>query len=756
MDKRRILMEHQVYRLLGARGVAVPQWELLPLAPPVDTTGRAREEELLNRFNGAAVVLKIAAAHIAHKSSVGGVLFPHSDSPSVAAAVATLRQRFAAEEPAPAGILVVERIAFSTRIGEEVLLNGRYTTEFGLVFSVAPGGEDAESLARTVTPPRVAASPEELPAVLRESWLAELWGRRDGGTAEPRIAGITACAVALQELMETEGLDEVEVNPLVWTDRGALVALDGLAYAATGTDAAGPDAAAPDAAAPDAPAPPPGDTHGLDALLRPRSVAVVGVSATDLTRPGSIIAANLARTPMVLWCINPRGGEVDLQEGPRESRGSGVPRTLYRDIASLPEVPDLAVITVPAAAALAAVEDAARCGVSAAVIIPGGFSELTGDTRVEDRIAAIARESRMRIVGPNCLGVLHGSLNTFFIPPQKVPVGEAPRRNLMVVSQSGALALVVLANLRETVDPHTVVSYGNGVDVDPADLVTWAAHQDEIHVVAVYVEGFSPGGGRRLLEAISHAVQAGKTVVCYKAGRTAAGHDATASHTASMSGSYHVASSLLRAAGAIVADRVETFILLAGFFSALSPWAGPRERPLALALVGNAGYEKAAAADHIDDTVLVTAALDEEARRRFRGLLPPFVSVSALLDVTPMADDSLYAAALDECLSLPTVDAVLVSIVPHSPAITTTDDEIAAGSSLAAELIAVAQRHKKPVVCSLTVEGGTGSRYNTLRRDLARGGIAVTTHSDDAITALGWWSAAMMNHRDFSRGKPVC
>jgi acyl-CoA synthetase (NDP forming) len=346
-----------------------------------------------------------------------------------------------------------------------------------------------------------------------------------------------------------------------------------------------------------------------------------------------------------------------------------------------------------------------------------------------------ARAAGMRMMGPNCLGVVHpGSedelgVNTFFISDDKFRIPRRELENVAVISQSGAVGIVEIYNLRNAVSPHAIVSYGNQVDVDPCDLLAYFGADPDVDVIAFYIEGFKPGAGRRFFEL---SAQVDTPIVVYKAGRTAEGIRAAASHTASISGEYDVARAAMKQAGMIVADTmldhmgyVKTFAVLAG-----SQVGGRR-----VAVVTNAGYEKTAAADSIGD--LEPAPLDRRTEEELRRRLPDFVSVGPMLDLTPMVSDDQFACSIDTVLSCPTVDALCISIVPQAQLLHTTDDEISDyRGNVAARVVATVKSHGKPVVMSIAVESGADTNYNRFGQIMEGGGVPTFLSADRAMMFL--------------------
>jgi acyl-CoA synthetase (NDP forming) len=430
---------------------------------------------------------------------------------------------------------------------------------------------------------------------------------------------------------------------------------------------------------------------------------------------------------------------------------AGRKRPLYTDLSAIPESIELAVIAVPAPRALPVVEACAAKGVRAVILLSGGFSEVRETQNLEPRILEIVRRHGMRLIGPNCLGVLcsgdtpSASLNTFFVPEDKFQIDFQKRAKVAILSQSGALGMTEIYNLRNALSPRVIVSYGNQLDVDPGDLVHYLDQDPSIDVIACYIEGFKKGGGRKFFD-IAAGVR--KPIVVYKAGRTAAGRRATESHTASIAGEYEVAKAAMKQAGLIVADTmidhgdfIKTFALLSDFE------VGGRR----VAIIANAGYEKTDAADNLGE--LEVARFDPHTEDALRAVLPPYVNIEPLLDLTPMAGDETFEHCIRTVLESPQVDALVVSVVPHSILLHTTDEEIARNEEahLAARIVRLVHRYRKPTLVSVNVAFGAGAVYNRFGQLLDSGGVPTFLTASRAMACLNAFIRYRLLRRDATR-----
>jgi acyl-CoA synthetase (NDP forming) len=571
--------------LLAARlGLAVPRFTMVGR----DVTGLD-----LDRFPGDRVVVKAALA-AAHKTELGAVRVVRRRIADVAAAVAEMARTGADR------FMVVEFVPHDAGPAGTALLGIRWTPAFGPIVTVGPGGAFTGVLGASL-PPAVlsAADPGSLdPALAASPFVSLLTGGYRGrapAILPRRLRTLVTAALDLAGTMVPDPIAEFEVNPVAFTASGP-VALD--AVARLGGPTSGPA--------------PPRPTALLDRLLEPGSIAIVGVSR----------GMNVGRT--ILRNVLAAGFDPDRVTVVKE----GIDRLdgcrCVPGLASLPGRVDLLVVAVEAEAAAAVVEEAAAGRHAAAVIlVSGGAGERPGTEPVARRITDAAAATRpgedgVVVNGPNSLGIRSapGRYDTFFIPAHKLsPAAPAPTAPVAFVSQSGAFILSRLDRLA-WLRPGYAVSVGNQVDLTVGDYVARFARSPDVSVIACYVEGFPQGEGTRFVHAVRIATTAGKTVVVYPAGRTGAGVTAAASHTASIAGDHAVTTALAAVAGALVAGTIEDFddqVMLATMLTG-RPVAGT-----GLGVVGNAGFETVAVADHAGPLGL--AALGPGTVTRIDGLM---------------------------------------------------------------------------------------------------------------------------------------
>ncbi len=376
-------------------------------------------------------------------------------------------------------------------------------------------------------------------------------------------------------------------------------------------------------------------TYRLKNLLSPRSVALVGASP----RQGSVGRAVLqnilkAKFDGEFGLVNPRHTEID-----------GV--ATVRSLAELPFVPELVVITAPATAVADTIDEAGERGAAGALIITAGLGHGAGS--LADAAERAAKKYGMRLIGPNCLGILMpgANLNASFS-------AHTPNAgNLALISQSGAIAtgMVDWATQRG-VGFSGIVSIGDQLDVDIADLLDYFALDGKTRAILLYVEAIKDA--RKFMSAARAAARI-KPVVVVKSGRMAQGAKAAATHTGALAGSDAVYDAAFRRAGVLrVSDLRELFDCAETLGRVESP---PGKR---LAILTNGGGIGVLAVDRLVELGGIPAAITTDIRATLDAVLPPTWSGSNPVDIVGDADPARYAAALEVLLADPSNDAILV------------------------------------------------------------------------------------------------
>jgi acetyltransferase len=457
------------------------------------------------------------------------------------------------------------------------------------------------------------------------------------------------------------------------------------------------------------------EQRALNALFAPRTVAVIGASATP-GKVGNVVVANMLAAGYRgrLFPVNPKGGEIE-----------GLP--VARSLSELPGGLDLAVFAVKRDVVLPALEELAGRGLKAAVVITAGFREAGREGfELERRMAELAREHGVALLGPNSLGVLdtaHG-LNASF-------AGVAPATGgLAFLSQSGALCVSILDWARtEGIGFSKFVSLGNKAVLSEADLLGCLGADASSKAILGYLENVENGVAfMRAAREVSRV----KPVILLKAGSTHAGAKAASSHTGAIAGSDSAYAAAFAQCGVIRAPDVETLFHLAEALANLPLPKGPN-----VAVISNAGGPGILASDACLGTGLHMARLSPETIQRLQSFLPPHASVYNPVDIIGDAGAERFGKTLDAVLDDPLVHAVLLLVSPTGPV------ELEATASAVAHK---ARRSDKPVVACLL---GTGSVADG-RRILRENGLPCFSFPEPAMRSIG----AMYAYAQW-RQKPV-
>ncbi len=381
----------------------------------------------------------------------------------------------------------------------------------------------------------------------------------------------------------------------------------------------------------------------LDAIFQPKTVALIGATETE----GSV-----GRTVMQNLLATNFGGEV-FPVHPKRSSVLGVPA--YKDLKSLPKKIDLAVIVTPAKVVPQIVSECADLHIPAAVIISAGFKEMGAPgIALEQQILVHARRGKMRIIGPNCLGVMNPNtgLNATFA------AGMALKGQTAFISQSGALCTAVLDwSLKEKVGFSAFVSIGSMVDVNWGDLIDYFGNDPATKSILIYME--SIGDSRAFLSA-AREVSLTKPIILIKAGRSAESAKAAASHTGSLAGSDEALNAALRRVGVL---RVDT---IADLFSMTETLAKqPRPKGPKLMIVTNAGGPGVIATDALIANGGKLAELDPKTMDALNQLLPAPWSHNNPVDILGDASAETYAKAIEIAAQDPNADGILVILTPQ-------------------------------------------------------------------------------------------
>jgi acetyltransferase len=381
----------------------------------------------------------------------------------------------------------------------------------------------------------------------------------------------------------------------------------------------------------------------LETLFSPRSIAVIGASRTE-GKLGYAVLANIIQSGFggAIYPINPKAEEI-----------LGLP--CYASINDVEGKIDLAVIVIPAQYVLDALETCGKRGVGSIIAISAGFRETGHEGLMAERkMAKIAQTYQMRIVGPNCLGVIDtlAPMNASFA------VGMPRQGQIAFMSQSGALCTTILdIALAQDIGFSRFVSLGNKADLNEIDFLQAWAEDSESRVVMAYLEGITDGA--RFID-VARKLTKRKPIIAIKSGSTSAGSRAVSSHTGTLAGSERAYEAAFKQAGVIrsgsVGDLFDLSIALA---------RQPLPRNERVAIVTNAGGPGIMATDAIERSGLSLASLSQETMERLRQILPSAASVLNPVDVLGDALADRYQAALQAVTTDPNVGALMVILTPQ-------------------------------------------------------------------------------------------
>jgi acetyltransferase len=454
------------------------------------------------------------------------------------------------------------------------------------------------------------------------------------------------------------------------------------------------------------------EKHYLTPLFEPQSVALIGASE----RPGSIgavLVANMlaAQYAGALYAVNPKYKSVQ-----------GVP--CFDAVGKVPPRLDLAVIATPPPTVPDLVEQCGRAGVRAAVVITSGFSEAgPAGAKLERAVLENARRHRLRLVGPNCLGLIRPALGLNATFARGTPLSGS----LGLISQSGAVCTAMLDWARPNkVGFSSVVSLGGSTDVDFGEIIDYLVADARTEHILLYIEGVR--SARRFVSALRAAARV-KPVILMKVGRHPAGSRAAVSHTGAIVGLDDVFDAVVKRAGVV---RVTTIGQLVAAAQALAAHVRPQGDRLAV--VTNGGGPGVMAADRAADLGIPLAQLSPPTIQALKQSLPANWSHGNPIDLIGDADAARYRAAVSACLADEQVDGVLAVLTPQA---------MTAPAEAARAVIESAKGSSKPVLACWMGEEQTAEA----RRLLAEARIPVFRTPDPAVEMFGHLSSFYRNQR---------
>jgi 3-hydroxypropionyl-CoA synthetase (ADP-forming) len=613
------------------------------------------------RRAGYPVVLKAVSPALLHKTEWEAVQLGLRTDEDLEAAFDRMQAAFAGRAMALDGFLVEAMVEGRA----EMIVGLQNDPQFGPILMLGTGGILIHLLNDVVF--RV------LPIGLRDAreMIEEIQGKallrgfRGGPVLDEE--GLARALVAIGRFgVEAAGLYEsCDFNPLILSERST-TAVDAKIVLPRAASATAISEARP-------------NLEHMENFFSPRNVALVGASTTP-GRIGNAVADSLMNHDF-------DGKVFPITKGAKPVFG----RKSYEALSEVPEKVDLAVLVVGLALVPDLLDQCRDLGIPAVLIVSGGGKELGGDqAALEQEIQRRARANRIRVIGPNCIGCYNAKnrFDAFFQVHERM-VRPKPG-GVAFITQSGTYGASFLEEC-EHVGASKMISYGNRVDVDEADMIAYLAADPDTRVIGSYVEGL--GDGRKYLRAADEAIRKhGKPVVCYKSGRTARSAAAAQSHTGAYAGSYQVYRGAFRQTGIVNVESYEELSAVTRVLGMQPPAAGP-----GVAMVSNGAGPMVNAIDLFEPLGLEIAKLEPGVLKTMEEHYPAFYIVKNPIDVTGSATSDDYLFAMECLLRDPNVHVIMPWFVFQD---TPLDEGIVEG------LDRLNRKSGKPILC-----GAAGGPY---------------------------------------------
>jgi acyl-CoA synthetase (NDP forming) len=397
-------------------------------------------------------------------------------------------------------------------------------------------------------------------------------------------------------------------------------------------------------------------TDSIDVFFNAKNVAIYGASANQ-NSVGQAIVQNFIKPQYTgkVYGVNPKYTQV-----------LGIP--CFPTLQEIEDPIDLVVVAVPARITPRVFEDIAAKGSKAVIVISGGFSE-TGErgAEIEDEIVAIAKKNKIRIIGPNCVGVVdtHSHIDTFFLPEYRCGRPKPSNvANISLVSQSGAFAAAISDWTAELgLGISKLISLGNKCDVDDDDLLCYLGEDSTTQVICYYTEGYDQDKGRTFFET-AKTVTPNKPILVVKSGRGQKAKAASMSHTGSLAGSDNVADAAYKQAGIIRPDNFEEMFDMAKALAMQPPAKGDR-----VLMATNGGGLGVMTTDALEEAGLNIPSPSSELTEKFHERLPAYCAVGNPIDVVGDANSSRYNAVLEEAIASGEYDIFVIGMLLQTPSL---------------------------------------------------------------------------------------
>lgn len=410
------------------------------------------------------------------------------------------------------------------------------------------------------------------------------------------------------------------------------------------------------------------DVANLKYVFDPKSIAVIGASDNP-SKLGNVILKNLVDGGFAgkIYPVNPKHETL-------------LGLKCYPDIKKIKGRVDLAIFAIPAQIIPKVAEECGKKRVKGIVVLSAGFGEV-GNHMLENELKKVVLKHKMAMIGPNCLGVMNPEkrVDSIFFPFFKF--GRPKVGGISIVTQSGAVGTCV-ADLASYygVGFSKFASYGNGATIGDAELIDYFGSDPKTEQILFYVEGTKDG--KKLLKALERANRK-KPVIVLKAGKSAAAGEAAMSHTGNLAGNYMAYKAAFRESRAIEVDSVVELFYVANMFSQVKP------KGKKVAVLTDGGGLGVLTADAIDAEGMEVAAFSEETKKKLKGALPEYITISNPLDIVADSGTEAYQKALQVMMEDEGIDSIIVIILFQAPAV---------DSRIINVLVGESDRRKKPLV----------------------------------------------------------
>lgn len=593
--EKKLLPEFEGYQILKQHGISVPEYSFV-------TT----HEDALDAAEklGYPVVIKVVSPQVIHKSDAGGVALNLYSPEAIQTALVQMNNRVknAVQNAEISGYMVVQEVP----AGTEFLIGGRTDPSFGKIITVGMGGILVELLhdfSMRVLP----VSSDQYREMIREMSGYKLITGFRGRKPLDEDALVTLLHKAGTMFFEDDEIIEFDINPVILYENGTF-AVDARIYVKTGETFAEQI---------------PVSLPPVPDILHPKSIAVVGASKNP-GKVGYAVFRNLLNFKGKLYPINPQAEDI-----------LGIP--VYKTLSDIPEPVEMVVVAIPAPKVPEIVHEAGTLGVKVAVILTAGFRE-TGEEgkKIEDELLRMARETGIRIVGPNCLGII--------IPPLELnatfDVQSPLSGQIGFISQSGAIITTVLDwSISRRIGFSSVISVGNQSDMGFIEYLQVLDQDPTTYAIILYVEEIRDG--RNFINYAS-TMRGRKPIIALKSGSSERGQEAASSHTGSLAGSFETYIAAFKQAGVIPAFSLNEAFDIARL--AVSEGYPRGKRTLILT---NAGGFGVLAADYAEQFGLDMINLPDAVYEELNQLLPNLWSHKNPVDLLGDSNAARFARVFD-------------------------------------------------------------------------------------------------------------